>query len=234
MISWEEAIYYRKVVDPAITRDARPFDAPSPQAQEKSWEEILEDLSRHQVAADLNTERKTAVIAPEKQEEILVQATRAFHLKRDDDALRAIDKALALDKNSFEAHYLAAQIFVNRGNFPEAKKRLELLLGLDPLYSAAQYLLGCIHTQEGVLGLAKECLKKALYLDRNFPLARFQLATVYRNSGQADDAIREYRNTLKILMGVSGSDIIAHSGGLSVMALVGICRDNLERLKEGQ
>ena len=120
---------------------------------------------------------------------------------------------------------------MTRGRFAEARARLDQLLRLEPMSAPARYLLGVIATEEGALEPAKEELKKALYLDTNFPLAHFQLANAYRNGAQPAEAVREYRNTLKLLARLDSLDIIPHSGGVNVMALAGICRNNLERLK---
>ncbi len=93
--------------------------------------------------------------------------------------------------------------------------------------------MGCISIEESLFPNAKDSLKKAIYLDKDFSLAHFYLAHVYRNEGKPSDAIREYRNTLKLLSRADSGDILPYGGGFDAATLVGACRDNIERLKIG-
>ncbi|MBL7158759.1 MAG: hypothetical protein ISS91_04555, partial [Candidatus Omnitrophica bacterium] len=65
----------------------------------------------------------------------------------------------------------------------------------------------------------------------DFLLAHFYLALVFKNEGNSNHAIREYRNTMKLLLKQDPQDIIAYSGGFNVATLASVCRDNIERLK---
>jgi len=170
-------------------------------------------------------------VPPERFEDILVQIIKAIHLKEYGKALRLIEDAGRADATSSDPHYLAAEIYINQGKPREAKKRLEKALELDSLFAPAHYLLGCISVEQNELGKAKENLKKALYINKDFLLAHFYLALVFKNEGSISNAIREYRNTVRLLSRQDPQDIIAYSGGFSAATLASVCRDNIERLK---
>ena len=73
-----------------------------------------------------------------------------------------------------------------------------------------------------------------IYIDKFFLIAHFYIAQAFKNEGNIRDAMREYRNTLNLLLSVKSEDIIAYSGGFNAATLMSVCRDNLERLKLGQ
>ena len=90
------------------------------------------------------------------------------------------EKAILLNQDVTEPHYLAAEIHVNQGNFDEAKKDLSAVLRLNPLSAPAHYLFGCIFIEKEMFEKAKESLRKALYIDKNFSLAHFYLGHLYK------------------------------------------------------
>jgi len=230
MISWEDAIYYRKAqgVEEAGLALAKPS------LPEKNIDQILEEISRKQVLAELEAEAKKIALPPKKIEEFLIEINKAFYLKKYNAALGLIDEALAIDKKAIDVYYIAAEIYVNQANFTLAKDKLSSALKMNPLFAPAHYLFGCINIEEGVLDRAVESFKKALYIDKGFLAAYFYLANAHKLGGRADDAIRGYRNTLKLLSRLSSEEIVPYSGGFEAATLMNICRDNIERLKLGQ
>ena len=86
MICWEEAIYYQKAAASARVSPARPAVPSVPLPSDKTLREIVEDLSRRQIAADIKTETPAPGAVPRKLSECLVEATTAFHLKKYDQA----------------------------------------------------------------------------------------------------------------------------------------------------
>jgi len=229
MVSQSDALYYKKI--PPGMPSERGMEEPTLPAEGKlDIERVLEGISRAEALAELEAKPKKEV-PPERFEDILVQIIKAIHLKEYGKALRLIEDAGRADATSSDPHYLAAEIYINQGKPREAKKRLEKALELDSLFAPAHYLLGCISVEQNELGKAKENLKKALYINKDFLLAHFYLALVFKNEGSISNAIREYRNTVRLLSRQDPQDIIAYSGGFSAATLASVCRDNIERLK---
>ncbi|MCX5712157.1 MAG: tetratricopeptide repeat protein [Candidatus Omnitrophica bacterium] len=227
MVSWKEAIYYQKGGKPMTLVTEPVLAEPDDQV-----DGILQELSQAEFEADKETIKEEHVAQDARGiQDIIVQSIKAIHLKDYDQALGLIDQALEINKAAVEPYYLAAEIFVNKGNYSDAKERLKQALKVNSLFAPAHYLQGCILIEEQKLEEAKASLTKALYLDRNFSLAYFYLGFIYKSQGRIADSIREYRNTLKILSKSSFDDIIAFSGGFNTATLMNVCRDNIERLK---
>ncbi|MCX5681795.1 MAG: hypothetical protein NT079_05955 [Candidatus Omnitrophica bacterium] len=224
MFCQDEAIYYRKNFEKAI---APQF---APKKDEGNIEKALEEISLRQALAEVESELKKAP-TPKKLEDILVDAVQCFHGKEYDKALKLLGEAQLIDKNSIEPFYISAEIFLSQGKLNEAKAKLTHALTINPLFAAAHYLFGCVFLEQNLTDPAKESLKKALYLDKDFSLAHFYLAQAYKVEAKTNDAIREYRNTAKLLSRLSAEDIIPFSGGFNAATILSVCRDNIERLK---
>jgi len=226
MVSWKDAIYYRKGL-PGKPEKAAP---PIPPKEEINIDEVLEEISRAEAEANIEAETKKAP-PPEKIEDMIVQIIKKIHTKDYDGALALAEEAISADRKALDPYFLAAEIFINQGKTDEAKSKLTNVLKIDSLFAPAYYLYGCIYMEENDPENAKKNLKKALFIDKKFLLAHFYLAQVFKSEGRARDAIREYRNTLKLLSGESPGDIVAYSGGFNAATFMSVCRDNLERLK---
>lgn len=227
MVDWQEAIYYRKV----SPGEARHVETPKPAPEGRTLDEVLEEISRAERAAQLETEAHKVKLPQKNIEEMLVRATKLYHTKDYEKALTVLREAITYEKEAVAPHYLQAQIYVNMGKFREAKQALASALAKDRMFAPAHYLLGCISLEESMYEAAKENLKKAIYIDKDFSLAHFYLANAYRSEGRPADAIREYRNAIKLLSAAESGDILAYGGGFDAAAFIGACRDNIERLK---
>jgi len=228
MVDWEEAIYYRK----ALPGEGRRFEAQAPSADKgRTIDEVLEDISRAERVAALEAEAGKMKVPQKNIEELLVRATKLYHMKDYAKAVSVLDEAISANKDSVDPYYLKAEIYVNMGKFFEAKASLAKALAKDRMFAPAHYLLGCISIEESLFDTAKESLKRAIYIDKSFPLAHFYLAHAYRSEGKVTDAIREYRNAIKLLSNAKSDDILPYGGGFEAATFIGACRDNIERLK---
>lgn len=228
MVVYDDAIYYIRTDPDTDTTKNRQELIPS---RQKTINEILEEISRSELLAELEEENKKAAELPKQVEEVLIQAMKSFYMKDYNRAMALAEQAASLDRHSVDPHYLAAEINVNRGRLTEAKANISHVLKLNSLFAPAHYLLGCILIEEQKPQKAKESLKRAIYIDKDFPLAHFYLAHLYKNEGENTPAIREYRNTIKILSKKAMNEVIAYSGGFSTATVMDACRDNIERLK---
>lgn len=226
MEHWDEAIFYRKAEAEILPKE-------SPELTVREAEKIIEEISKAEVEAEIETEAKTKIAPSEDMEQLLVEIAKSLRLKEYDKALTLVGEAKAIDKNEVEPYYLAAVIYTNQGRFNEAKEELASFLRSNPLFAPAHYMLGSIFFEEGDFLKAEASLKKTLYLNKDFALAYFYLAMVYKNTDRSNEALREFRNTLKGLEKFSADNIIAFSGGFNAATLISVCRDNIERIKTG-
>jgi chemotaxis protein methyltransferase CheR len=225
MVADEEAIYYLKA-EAAEHVLAQEFAF----QQELDLERVLKEISLKEVHAELAAEDRAAE-TPKNIENIMAEAVKLSRLKEYSRALELLEQVRSFNKNVLDPYYLSAEIFINYGKSKEARKILNQALAIDPLFAPAHYLLGCMYLEESALEEAKVSLKRSLFIDKDFLLAHFYIAQAYRNEGRINDAIREYRNTLKVLSKRLPEDIIPFSGGFNAATLLGVCRDNIERLK---
>ena len=77
---------------------------------------------------------------------------------------------------------------------------------------------------------AVEAYQKTIYIDESCVLAHFNLARLYRLAGNQQDAVREYRNTVRKLQQFSEDEEIKFSGGFSVRLINEICHQKLKQL----
>ncbi len=78
------------------------------------------------------------------------------------------------------------------------------------------YLTGTILLEKGDLKEAETSLQRAIYLDPDFVMAHFTLANVYAMTGRKQEALKRYRNILKILKAMVPSETVAESEGMVV------------------
>lgn len=224
MEDWQEAIYYRKAELKTGTQAYLP--------QEVEMEKYKEEIARAEVAAELKgISGKDAAGPSNKIQELLVEIVKSLRIKHYEQALELVAQAHKVDRFAVDPYYMGAEALASQGKIKEAKEELKFALKINPLFAPAHYLFGTFCIEEGQIEEALQFFKKSLYLDSNFVLAHFDLANIYRNEGKNSEAIREYRNSLNILVKMSSSDIIAYSGGFNAMAITGICKSNIERLK---
>ena len=228
MLDWEDAIYYRKCKDKEVLSELK-VDVP-PRVE---VDRVLEEISRKELEAQLKECTITEIQSAKNIDELLAEVIKHMHIKKYYVALDLIEKAHKMNRDAVEPYYLEAEVLSSLARFEEAKDRLKTALKLNPLFAPAHYLYGSLFSEEGKVEEAKKSFKKALYLNKDFTLARFGLANIYKNEGKPHEAIREYRSTLNILSKNALEDIIAYSGGFSAMAVAGVCRSNIERLKNG-
>lgn len=229
MQSWSDAIYYRKTRKDTgtITQETQGKD------ESLRLEAVLEEISRAEAIAELEKETKGSA-PPKKMEDLLVEIITGIHMKQYSKALELIEEACRIDSHCIEPHFLAAEVYANQGKFILAQERLNRILLKHPLFAPAHYLYGFILMEENQYENAKAYLKKSFFLNKDFMLPRFYLAQVYRIETNVESAIKEYRNTLKLLSKHVPEAIIPYSGGFNVATFMSMCRDNLERLKEQQ
>jgi TolB-like protein/tetratricopeptide (TPR) repeat protein len=124
---------------------------------------------------------------------------------------REFQRALALDPDSADVHYLYGAFFLaNLGRHDDAVAELTRAEILDPLGPAIPTRLGVVLINARRFDEAIEAFRKALALEPDFVQAHHYLAQAYRMKGMGDLAIAEGRRLIE-LGDVSGRALLAQS-----------------------
>jgi TolB-like protein/tetratricopeptide (TPR) repeat protein len=113
-------------------------------------------------------------------------------------ARQSLDRAIALDPNSPEAHYRLGQLFYYTTDFADARVSLLRALALDPARPVTYGLLGAVAYFERRYADAERLLDSALVLDPGYRLVVDWQAVVYHALGdtaRAEAAVRR-RNAM--------------------------------------
>jgi tetratricopeptide (TPR) repeat protein len=130
-------------------------------------------------------------------------ATIYFHRNNwTDDAMAQLDKALKIEPQNAEAHFLRGKI-LRDGGFPqEAIKEYQLALEIDPQNAGVHYYLGVVYQANRFYEEAINEYKLAIAYDTKLVKqrferapygiqARFMLARLYTRTQRVDEAIDE-------------------------------------------
>lgn len=103
----------------------------------------------------------------------LLQAYELLHVRLFEQALAAVQRALALDPHSAEAHICSVWIWRSQGRLPEAEQAARLALAAQPDYPPAHYTLALVLWDQERLAEAETAFRRAVR-DRH-PLQPFYL-----------------------------------------------------------
>jgi tetratricopeptide (TPR) repeat protein len=143
-----------------------------------------------------------------------------------------LNRALALDPNNAEAHYVFGIFLLTLRRFDEAITELRRRETLDPLSPMNPATLGLCLTHAGRYDEAASALKRALELEPTFVVAHHNLAWLDDASGKGDLAIGESRRAIE-LGDPFGQSLLAESyaaAGKKSEAL-GILKEAIEQSK---
>ncbi|MGA1369458.1 MAG: tetratricopeptide repeat protein, partial [Blastocatellia bacterium] len=106
----------------------------------------------------------------------------------EEDAARLhLEKAIALDADSFAAHYGLGRLLAREGKMVEALPHLKRALALNPT-PETHYLVGRAYLDDGRLELALRHLQKAVRLDPHFDVAQYSLGFLYWQTNRIVEA----------------------------------------------
>lgn len=180
--------------------------------------DVYLDYYRSRLA--LRTLERAASLEPDRLETHLRLAETQLILKQYDDALASLNEAVRLDPRNPEAYYLLSQVFEETGDTTRAINAAEEATQIDPDMTDAYLLLGELLAARGD-SRAVEYFNTAVAIDPRDVIALHARADYYREQGDLQRAIAEYRNTSMIdRQYVAGN----FNAGLLLMEL-----DSLER-----
>jgi tetratricopeptide (TPR) repeat protein len=109
-----------------------------------------------------------------------------------DEAFKAFDEAIKLDKNDSDAWYNKGIAFVFQGKFEAASISWEEALKLNPEYPEVWYQKGLTLEKQGITIEAVKCYDKAIEIDPNYVEAWNSKISALKKSGRYDEADAAY------------------------------------------
>lgn len=111
----------------------------------------------------------------------------------------AMQKALAIDSNVPEAHYVkAAAAYYFYWNWPEAEREFRLALQLNPNLEEARFEYAWFLAAMGRYAEAVPEAERAVEVDPFSVSANLALGSVYQMAGRLDEALRQIEKTIEI------------------------------------
>jgi superkiller protein 3 len=109
------------------------------------------------------------------------------------EALKAFEKALALDSRNATAKYYRGAIFDKLNQPDQSIAAYKETVAMDPGYAAAWFDLGVMYYNRGDYPNATSAYKEAIRIDPDFYQAHANLASTYRQLERFADANAEYK-----------------------------------------
>lgn len=107
-------------------------------------------------------------------------------------AKEELDKAIALKKDYWPAHFQKAVILDAQGNLKEAIAKLEEIKPFNQQDVGLAFRLGSLYWRAENLEKAREEFERAVQLNPNFANARYFLGLIYDKQGEKKKAIAEF------------------------------------------
>ena len=123
-------------------------------------------------------------------------APEAEQQKLNEDARVYVEKALALDPNLAEGHFVRGYLLWTHPNrFPheQAIQAVKRAVALDPNLEQAHHHLGIMYFHIGLLDKAEEELRQALAINPTDTLARFRLGSINVCRGKYEEALTVFK-----------------------------------------
>ena len=218
--SWALA-HYLLIGNPSLSRQVPSYVArvstgtPPLQAFEEAFgllATVEKDLRRHLEGGakatrdlELPPAREAAAMGPAEVQVTLGRLL--FYAKRDEEAARRLQEALAADPSLPDAHLALGIVRLGQGRFEEAFERLEKARALQPESLAAAYYLARAALQvagavdEARVEDARAALAKALVPETRVAAAWEILGTLSGRLGRLDEAERALRRALELSPG---------------------------------
>lgn len=144
---------------------------------------------------------------------------------RGQEAIKAYEKALALDPQLAAAHVNLGTIYFSGQDWAKAEHHYRRAVATKPDYPLAHFNLANLHDERGEREQALAHYQAALKLDPNYADAHYNVALLYQASGSSLKAVRHWRTYLKLDPGSSwaavarrelaklSSAVLVHSAG---------------------
>jgi chemotaxis protein methyltransferase CheR len=124
----------------------------------------------------------------------------------------AIEKARIIIKESpdnFEAHFLIAQVYSNKGEYDHAFRSCKKAMDIEPTSPHPYFLLAQIVEATGCNDEAKDLLKKAIYLKADFVAPYLELGKLYAKEEDTKRATKMFSSAMDLLKALPPETSIA-------------------------
>ena len=123
---------------------------------------------------------------------LIQEARAALDAGKADEAVSKLQRALKLDPNSAEAHFLLGNAYARKEQFPQAEEQYLQALKLDEKNTDAQSNLGVVYYRQGKLQDAEKAFRTALSQQPNDAEIRYNLGGVLIAMNRTSDAMAEF------------------------------------------
>jgi chemotaxis protein methyltransferase CheR len=124
----------------------------------------------------------------------------------------AIENARSIVEESpdnFEAHFLIAQVYSNKGEYDHAVRSCKKAMDIEPTSPYPHFLLAQIVEATGHNDEAKDLLKKAIYLKADFVAAYLELGKLYAKEEDTKRATKMLSSAMDLLKALPPETSIA-------------------------
>ncbi|MGQ0734906.1 MAG: tetratricopeptide repeat protein [Acidobacteriota bacterium] len=115
-----------------------------------------------------------------------------------EDAIRALNTAIALQPSSLEAHRLLARILAERGRIDEAIAELQHAIALGPDAWSTHYALAFVYYNAGQYEKALPPLRRVTELQPDFASTYSLLGAVHHRLGEIPRAVGYYEHAVRV------------------------------------
>jgi chemotaxis protein methyltransferase CheR len=133
---------------------------------------------------------------------------------------------------SHHAELADIQQFADRGEISGALKLCQQVLDAHPMDPVCHFYYALLLDQAAPHELAEGALRRAIYLDRDFALAHYYLGLVQIKQERKADAVRSFRNVVKLLAVHQPDELVHNSDGLTVAELHEMAQMYIETMNE--
>lgn len=161
-----------------------------------------------------------------------LEAVKHFSNDELDKAQELLLKQLQIHQNDEKSQNLLGQVFLEKNLYREAELRFKACLAMNAFEPSLYYYLGIVYHRMDRPEDVIRFLKKAIYLDKENVLAHLHLADAYFMLNDKQNAMREYKNTLRYLKKDVSERTFPLSRGLTGSNIIDICTTRLKKLED--
>ncbi len=164
-------------------------------------EVLLGFRTLEELQAELQTAQNPKLSEAEKRAKRCLNAgNRLLKKGMTQSAMLQYQKAVQEEPELFEAHLCLGDIYLELKQPQEAATAFTQAIKLQARASEARAGLGDALFLQGQLQKSKEMLQTALKLNPHLARAHYRLGRIYEEQKQTEDALKEYKIALKILL----------------------------------
>ena len=113
------------------------------------------------------------------------------------DAVKALERATAIDPTNDQAYYNLALVHIELRSFERAKQDLQQAITINGEVAGYQEKLGTVAMELEDWAAAKEAFQKAIELDPDLFKAYFKLAQVHEKLEEPQEALQQYTESIQ-------------------------------------